>query len=136
MKKLFLLTILLLAVSCAAAFAYTGVLPIDNTPATVQNVKAISPIPVAAACTQVTKTKGTLATFATTDSLGKYYLMLYWTATDNAGAPLVVKRVLNSNTAYQPGSSGDMTINHGITGVAFSAFSSAAKTYNICVDRQ
>ena len=127
---------LLVAVFCTEAFAFTGVLPVDNTPTYVQNVKGISPIPVASACTQVTKTKGTLATFATTDTLGKYYLMLNWTASDNAGAPLVVKRTLNSNTAYQPGSTGDVTINHGITGVTFSAYSSTAKTYNICVDRQ
>src|ERR1035437_3937302 len=96
MKKLFL-PILLMLTMAVSAFAYTGILPTDNTPFTVQNVKAISPGPAAAACTQISKTKGLLATFATTDTAGKYYLMLYWTATDNAGAPLVVKRTLNSN---------------------------------------
>jgi|GEM_PF-6604140 len=136
--SLTLMTILLLVTMCVAALAYTGILPTDNTPVTVQNVKAISPSPAAASCIQVTKTKGTLGTFSTTDTAGKYYLMMYWTASDSAGAAKIVKRSLNSNTAYQPGSSGDLAINHNITGVTFSAYStgSPGTLYNICVDRQ
>ena len=138
MKKPFLLSLMLLLALAGSAFAFTGVLPVDNTPTTVQNVKGISPQVGAAACTQISKTKGLLATYATTDTAGKYYLQLDWTASDNAGAPLVVKRTLNSNTAYQPGSSGSVTINHGINQVSYSAYSTAAppKAYNICVDRQ
>jgi hypothetical protein len=131
-----LATVLLCAIATVAQAVYTGILPYDNTPFPVQNVKSICPLAEAASCVTITKTKGLLATFPTTDSNGKFYLMLYWTASDNSGNPLIVKRVLNSNTAWQPGSSGDLTINHGISGASFYAYSSASKTYNICVDMQ
>jgi hypothetical protein len=139
MKKMFLLTTILALAMCASAMAYTGILPTDNTPFTVQNVKAISPSPAGASCIRVAKTKGTIGTFTTQDTLGKFYLMLGWTSTDDAGAPLVVKRSLNSNSAFQPGASGDLTVNHNITGVTFTAYTTAAsanRVYNICVDRQ
>lgn len=136
LMKTVLLIMTLVLVMCAGAMAYTGILPEDNTPFTVQNVKAISPQVTGASCVQITKTKGTLATFPTTDSLNKFYIMFGWTASDNSGNPLIVKRTLNGNSAYQSGSSGELTVNHGITAVTFSAYSSAAKSYNICVDRQ
>jgi hypothetical protein len=139
MKSFSLIPLLLLmVVICGSAFAYTGILPTDNTPVPVQNVRGISPVPVAASCITVTKTKGSLGSFSTQDTTGKYYLMMSWTATDPSGTPTIVKRALNSNTAYQPGSSGEITLNHGIQTVSFSGYSTAnpGRTYNICVDRQ
>jgi hypothetical protein len=132
MKKSICLTLLGLLVLATTAMAGSK-LPYDSSrPAVaIQNLVGLSPLPAVSNCTTATKTKGTIVTV--TNSAG--YIGLKWTAVSAAGAPIVVKRRLNSNTAFMPESSGTMVFNGGITGVAFDVYSAASGTATtVCVE--
>lgn len=130
--KVSILTLSLLFISVAAALA-AGQLVKDKSKSFVpiQSIQGISPAPAASACTTLTGTKGTIVTV---DPAG--YVGMKWNATDAAGAAVIVKRKLNSNTAFMPESSGTVTINSAVTGIKFDWYSSASKTTTICRELQ
>lgn len=98
----------------------------------IQSIQGLSPAPASSACTTATGTKGTIVTVTPAGYAG-----LKWIATDAVGAPVVVKRFLNSNTAYMPESGGTVTINSDITSVKYSKFSTASPTtITVCVEMQ
>ena len=90
-----------------------------------------SPAPASAACTTTTTTKGTIATVTTAG-----YSTLCWEASDSTNAAKRIKRHLNSNTAYLPGTGGCFGLNSNITSVAFKPYSAASAAYTVCVDLQ
>lgn len=136
MKKLsviFIVTFLLgLAVSAWAA----GQLVKDKSKSFVpiQNIIGVSPTPDGTACTTKTGTKGTIVTVPVSGYIG-----MKWTATDAAGAAVVVKRYVNysSGARYIPESSGSLAINSAMTNVHFKLFSSnTVKTHTVCRELQ
>jgi len=125
-------SIMVLALSSLAQAA--GTLPYTKaaTPALIQNLQGLSPAPVGSACTTATGTKGTIVTVTTTGYIG-----LKWIATNAAGAPVVIKRYINSNTAYMPESGGTLALNNGISSVKFNIYSSASsQTVTVCRELQ
>lgn len=129
----FILTFTLLAFA-SNAFAAAGTLVKDKSKlwVPVQSVQGLSPVPAASACTTSTGTKGTIVTV---NPAG--YLALRWIATDAVGAPVVIKRFLNSNTAFMPLSGDTVTINSDITGVTYKKYSTASPTtITVCVEMQ
>ena len=145
--KTLLILIAIFILTCVTAFAagtlpYThsatpvaaGTLPYTHsaTPVAVQNLVGLSPVAATANCTTASGTNGTIATVTTTGYIG-----LKWAAIDSTGAPVIVKRCVNSNTAYIPGSSDTMTLNNGISSVKFQMFSSSVnKTITVCQELQ
>lgn len=132
MKKIALFSLLLIFTMLGTAFA-AGTLVKDKsklqTP--IQSIVGLSPTPAASACTTATGTKGTIVTITPTGYSG-----VKWTATDAAGAAKVVKRIINSNTAFMPESGGTVTINSGITSMKFDKYSAASTTTTVCVEMQ
>jgi len=90
-----------------------------------------SPAPASAACATVTTTKGTLATISTAG-----YSTLSWEASDSSNAAKRIKRHLNSNTAYMPGTGGTIGLNSNITSVVLKPYSSTSAAYTVCYDLQ
>jgi len=133
-KSLFsflLLTLCLVATSAVAG----GKLPFDKSglKVPIQNLVGLSPDPAASNCTTATKTKGTIVTVTNSGT----YIGLKWWAVSAAGAPIVVKRRLNSNTAFMPESSGTLAFNSAITSVPFDVYSAASGTATtVCVELQ
>lgn len=135
MKKLITLCMLLTLICMASASFAAGKLPYDRSGGklAIQNLVGLSPDPAVSSCTTATKTKGTLVTVTNDGS----HIGLKWTATSATGAPIVVKRRLNSNTAFMPESSGTVALNGAITTVPFDVFSSASGTATtLCVELQ
>lgn len=131
-----------------AAFAgYPGTLPQDNTPFTMQNVRGISPVKAASSCVTKNLTHGgTIATFNVTDSTtGKLYSQMFWSSFKSAtdSTAVIVKRSLDTNTAYMPASNEYLTIGRtaGFTQVKFATFTNtstaaASANYTVCADFQ
>ena len=90
-----------------------------------------TPTAASATCTTTTTTKGTIATVATAG-----YATLQWEASDSAGAAKRIKRHLNSNTAYMPGTGDKEGLHSGVTGVTFKPYSGASAAYTVCYDLQ
>lgn len=90
-----------------------------------------SPAAASAVCTTTTTTKGTIATVATAG-----YATLHWEASDSAGAAKRIKRHLNSNTAYMPGTGDKEGLHSATTGVTFKPYSAASAAYTVCYDLQ
>lgn len=133
MKKISLFVLAFVMLSITTAFA-AGMLVKDRSKSFVpiQSIQGISPVPATSTCTTATITKGTIATVTPTGYAG-----LKWSATAANGSALVVKRKLNSNTAYMPESGGTITINSGITAVKFDVYSAASGTATtVCTELQ
>ena len=131
MFSFLLLSLCLVATSALAG----GKLPYDKSgmKVPIQNLVGLSPDPAVSNCTTATKTKGTIVTVTNDGS----HIGLKWSAVSAAGAPIVVKRRLNSNTAFMPESSGTLVFNGAITGVPFDVYSAASGTgTTICVELQ
>jgi len=90
-----------------------------------------SPAPASAVCTTTTTTKGTIATVTTAG-----YSTICWEASDSANAAKRVKRHLNSNTAYLPGTGGCFGLNSNVSAVTWKPYSSASAAYTVCYDLQ
>lgn len=134
MKKFSLFLSLTILLAFANTSLAAGLLVKDKsklqTP--IQSIVGLSPVPAASACTTSTGTKGTIVTVTPTGYAG-----LKWIATDAVGAPVVVKRFLNSNTAYMPESGGTLTINSGLTSVKYNKYSTqSSTTITVCVEMQ
>lgn len=98
----------------------------------IQNLSGISPAPAGSVCATITATKGTIATVTP----GTYTAVQY-AATDGTSTALSVKRKLNSNTAFIPGSSGTVVFNSGITSLKFDKYSTATATKaEVCYELQ
>ena len=132
MKRLFTILGLLLVLSALLAGAAFAAMPWAKPATVIQNLKGISPVPARSTCTSITATKGAIATV---NPAG--YTAIEYAATDGTATALSVKRRLNSNTAFMPGSSGTVVFNSGITGVTFSKYSTATATKaEVCYDLQ
>lgn len=127
MKRIVTLTLLALF-ACAGIAMAAGKLVVDpnNKP-----LPYHSPLPASAACTTTTTTKGTIATVNTAG-----YSTICWEASDSNNAAKRIKRHLNSNTAYLPGTGGCFGLNSKITSVAFKPYSGAGAAYTVCYDLQ
>jgi len=90
-----------------------------------------SPYPASAVCTTTTTTKGTIATVTVAG-----YSSLCWEASDSSNAAKRIKRHLNSNTAYMPGTGACNGLNKDTTTVAFKPYSAAAAAYTVCYDME
>lgn len=135
MKKLTCFITLAVLLACAAESFAAGRLPYAKSgmKEAVQNLVGLSPDPAVANCTTATKTKGTIVTV--TNNTG--HIGLKWTATGADGSPIVVKRRLNSNTAFMPESGGTLVLNGAITSASFDVYSAATGTATtICVELQ
>lgn len=122
---------LFLAVILVSSLAVAA-MPGTKQGAVIQNLKGISPAPAASNCTSITATKGTIVTVNPSG-----YTAVEWSATDGTPTALAVKRHLNSNTAFMPGSSGTVVFNSGITSVPFKKYSTATATKaEVCYDLQ
>lgn len=133
MRK-YLVSSMLLALCLVAGMAFAaGKLPYDKSglKVPVQNLQGLAPVPADSVCTTTTTTKGTIATVTNNNHIG-----LKWSSTNAAGAAVIVKRKLNSNTAFMPESSGTLALNGDISTVTFSPYSGAAAAYTICSERQ
>lgn len=120
-------TILILALA-TAAFAVQGKVVVDPNGKT---TGYHSPAVASAVCTTTTTTKGTIATVATAG-----YSTLAWEASDSSNAAKRIKRHLNSNTAYLPGTGGTIGLNNSVTSVVFKPYSGASAAYTVCYDLQ
>jgi hypothetical protein len=112
-----------------------GKLPRDTSGLTVpiQNLIGLSPDPAVSNCTTVTKTKGTIVTI--TNNAG--YKGIKWHAVSAAGADIVVKRKLNSNTAFMPEAGGTVVLNGDITTAGFDLYSTNSPVATtVCVELQ
>lgn len=118
----------MVALSAVALAATPGKVVIDPNNKT---LPYHSPAPASAACTTTTTTKGTIATVSVAG-----YSTICWEASDSANAAKRVKRHLNSNTAYLPGTGACFGLNSGITSVGFKPYSSTAAAYTVCYDLQ
>lgn len=130
MKVFSTLTAVLLVLSLAGmTFA---AMPGTKQGTVIQNLKGLSPAPAAATCTSITATKGTIATVSPAG-----YTALEYAATDGTATALIVKRRLNSNSAYLPGASGTVVFNSNITGITFNKYSTGTATKaEVCYDLQ
>lgn len=131
-KHLFSFLLLALCLTAVTVFA-AGKLPYDKSgmKVPVQNLQGLAPVPTDSVCTSTTTTKGTITTITNNNHIG-----LKWSSTNASGAAVIVKRKLNSNTAYMPESSGTVAFNGDIATVAFAPYSAASATYTICSERQ
>lgn len=128
----FLGILLVMAMVTTSSIALAAMPGIKGSGAVIQNLKGFSPTPSASTCTSITATKGTIATVAPGT-----YTALEYAATDGTATALSVKRRLNSNSAYLPGSSGTVVFNSNITGVTFNKYSTATATKaEVCYDLQ
>lgn len=136
MKKLRVIFSLLLAICLVTSTAFAaGKLPYDKSgmKVPIQNLVGLSPDPAVSNCTTATKTKGTIVTITNDGS----HIGLKWWAVGATGAPIVVKRRLNSNTAYMPESGGTLAFNGAVTTAAFDVYSAASGTATtVCVELQ
>ena len=99
----------------------------------IHNLVGLSPDPAVSNCTTATKTKGTIVTVTNSGS----HIGLKWMAVAANGSPLVIKRRLNSNTAFMPESGGTLAFNSLVSSVAFDVYSSASGTATtVCVELQ
>lgn len=129
MKKLITL-ITLLALTCLTAtlaLAAGKVVTDPNSRATGYH----SPDPASSTCTTATTTKGTIATVNVAG-----YSTLAWEASDSNNAAKRIRRFINSNTAYLPGTGGTIGLNNKMTTVAFKPYSGASAAYTVCYDLQ
>ncbi len=134
MKRFLFFTLTLTLVAFASNAMAAGQLVRDQSKlwVPIQSIQGLSPAPASSACTTLTGTKGTIVTVTPAGYAG-----LKWIATDAVGAPVVVKRFLNSNTAYMPESGGTVTINSDLTGVTYKKYSTATSTtITVCVEMQ
>lgn len=132
-KPLFSFILLALCLIATTALA-AGKLPYDKSgmKVPIQNIQGLAPIPSASSCTTATGTKGTIVTVTNSGHIG-----LKWNATDASGSAAVVKRKLNSNTAFMPESGGTLALNGDIATVAFGKYSTqSATTLTVCVELQ
>lgn len=90
-----------------------------------------SPAPASAVCTTTTTTKGTIATVSVAG-----YSTIHWEASDSNNAAKRIKRHLNSNTAYMPGTGDREGLNSSISTIAFKPYSGASAAYTVCYDLQ
>jgi hypothetical protein len=126
------LVLSLLAITMCSAFAAgKPAFFTDGKQTAIQNLNGVSPDPAAATCTTATVTKGAIATVTTTGYRG-----IHWEAQDASNAALRIKRHLNSNTAYIPGTGQQETLNGNVSTVAFKPYSAAARAVTVCYDLQ
>lgn len=90
-----------------------------------------SPDPASAVCTTTTTTKGTIATVNVAG-----YSTLSWEASDSSNAAKRIRRFINSNTAYLPGTGGTIGLNSKMSTVAFKPYSGTSAAYTVCYDLQ
>lgn len=129
MKKLSILSFLLFVLAFAfTAFAAGTVVTDQNNRPTGYH----SPDAASAVCTTTTTTKGAIATVSSTTG----YSTLSWEASDSSNVAKRIKRHLNSNTAYMPGTGGTIGLNKSVTSVAFKPYSGAPAAYTVCYDLQ
>lgn len=129
MKQTVIVAITLIALTSLASLAIAAgkvVVDSNNRP-----LGYHSPAPSSATCTTVTTTKGTIATVNTAG-----YATLAWEASDSSNAAKRVRRFLNSNTAYMPGTGGIIGLNDKISTVSFKPYSAASASYTVCTDLQ
>lgn len=126
MKKFYIIAAFICLTATLALAAGKVVVDPNNRP-----LGYHSPAPASAVCTTTTTTKGTIATVATAG-----YSTLSWEASDSSNAAKRIKRHLNSNTAYLPGTGGTIGLNSAVTGVTFKPYSGAAAAYTVCYDLQ
>lgn len=138
MKRMYILSLVALAFSLIGvtiAFA-AGKLPYDKSkpPQAIQNLAAPAPIPAASRCDTKTATKGVLKTYSTAGYVGINYKV-----TDSAGAAIIAKRYLGSNTAYIPESGGSLVNGGGNTynNITFGKYSTGAPPTAVttCIER-
>jgi hypothetical protein len=122
-----LLTIILLLAFAATAWAAGKVVVDPNN----RTLGYHSPAPTSAVCTTTTTTKGVIATVPTAG-----YSTLCWEASDSTNAAKRIKRHLNNNTAYMPGTGGCFGLNDKTTGVTFKPYSTTSAAYTVCYDLQ
>lgn len=134
--KAFTSFIAIIVLIAFAGFALAaGKLPYDKSGGrhAIQNLVGLSPDPAVSNCTTATKTKGTIVTVTNSGS----HIGLKWMAVAANGSPLVIKRRLNSNTAFMPESGGTLAFNSLVSSVAFDVYSSASGTATtVCVELQ
>lgn len=129
MKKTILLAILGLAIAALAqAAAPKGYRVTDPANRTLQH---LSPNPSASSCTTTTTTKGAIATVNVAG-----YSQLCWEASDSSNAAKRIKRHLNSNTSYMPGTGGCLGLNSGMQTVTFKPYSGAGAAYTVCTEME
>ena len=129
MKNLFsIICLCLVVLTGALALAASSVVVDSNNRPTGFH----SPAPASAVCTTTTTTKGPIATVSSTTG----YSTLRWAASDSSNAAKRIKVLLNSNTAYMPGTDGTIGLNNKITSVTFKPYSGASAAYTVCTDLQ
>lgn len=126
MKNFFIVICLIIMTATMALAAGKVVLDPNSKP-----LGYHSPAATSAVCTTTTTTKGTIATVSTAG-----YSTLAWEASDSSNAAKRIKRHLNSNTAYLPGTGGIIGLNSSITSVTFKPYSAASAVYTVCSDLQ
>lgn len=126
MKKILILSLVLTLLATTSFAAGKVVTDPNNRP-----LPYHSPAVTSAACTTTTTTKGTIATATTAG-----YSTICWEASDSSNAAKRIKRHLNSNTAYLPGTGTCFGLTSGITSVAFKPYSGASAAYTVCYDLQ
>jgi FtsP/CotA-like multicopper oxidase with cupredoxin domain len=132
MRRPILFVLFVIGLLLGLAMASFAAMPGTKRGDLIQNLKGISPAPAASTCASITATKGTIATVTP----GTYTAIEY-AATDGTSTALSVKRKLNSNTAFIPGSSGTLVFNSNITSVKFDKYSTATATKaEVCYDLQ
>ena len=128
-----LITIATLLAFATVAFAIQGRQPKAGDGVTIQNATALSPLPAKSRCDTVTG--GTLKNYSASG-----YTQAEWKAITPQGVALPVKRFLNTNTAYMPGSEGKITNDKPLTGAwtvtKFGLQTFTNRTGVYCVDRQ
>lgn len=121
-------SIMILVAAATVALAAQGKVVVDPNNRT---LGYHSPAPASAVCTTTTTTKGTIATVSTAG-----YSTIAWEASDSNNAAKRIKRHLNNNTAYLPGTGGTIGLNNAISSVTFKPYSGASAAYTVCYDLQ
>lgn len=103
----------------------------DGKQTAIQNLHGVSPDPTVSACVTTTVTKGAIASVTTTG-----YRAIHWEGQDSTGATLRIKRSLNANTAYIPGTGFTDTLNGNVSTVVFKGYSAAPRAVTVCYDLQ
>lgn len=122
--KMLLASLLILLCASSAFAAGKRVVDPNNRPLAYN-----APYPAASGCTTTTTTKGSIASVPVAG-----YSQICWEASDSSNAAKRIRRYLNSNTAYLPGTGGCIGLTKEMTAVAFKPYSGASAAYTVCYE--